>query len=271
MNDNLQRLQQTEHEILMHIVDICEKHSITYYLAGGTLLGAIRHKGFIPWDDDIDIVMSRKDYDKFAEVCKYELSDTYSFHDKNTDTLYWWAFAKVKKNGTLFIEQISKNIDMHHGIWVDIFILDECKKPDGFLMKFRSIVANYATNILATRRGLHKRVIGHGVSLVYAITKPFSINALSNIRDKILSMQNGKKGIKYYCCFASKYGYKRETYKVEDFYPPKKGEFCGKLYNIPNNYKKILAGLYGEDYMQLPPEDKRVTHNPVKIDFGTQN
>ena len=138
-------------------------------------------------------------------------------------------------------------------------------------MRFRSTVASYATSILATRRGLHEKVAGRGVSIVYALTKPFSIRLLSNIRDKILSAQTGKKGVKYYTSFASKYGYKRETYKIEDYFPPKKGEFCGKLYNIPNNYEKILAGLYGEGYMQLPPEDQRITHNPVKIDFGSQN
>lgn len=270
MTDTLQRLKDTEKEILDQVVDICEKHSIEYYLAGGTLLGAIRHNGFIPWDDDIDIVMPRGEYERFAQICKQELSEKYFLHDKNSDPLYWWAFTKVQKNGTLFVENISKNVDTHHGIWIDIFILDECKKNDGFLTKLRSITAFYATSILATRRGLHEKVIGKGVSIVYALTRPFSIKFLSNLRDKILSMQNGKKGANYYASFASKYGYKRETYKKEDFYPPQKAEFCGRLYNVPNNYEKILEGVYGADYMQLPPEDQRLTHNPVKLDFGDE-
>lgn len=98
-----------------------------------------------------------------------------------------------------------------------------------------------------------------------------NLQRLQQTEHEILSMQNGKKAAAYYCSFASKYGYKRETYKIEDYFPPKQAEFCGRFYSIPNNYEKILAGVYGKDYMQLPPEDERVTHNPVKIDFGSQN
>jgi lipopolysaccharide cholinephosphotransferase len=217
MSDTLQRLHDTEQEILDQIVSICEKHSIVYFLIYGTLLGSVRHKGFIPWDDDADIAMTRAEYEKFAEACKTDLPDTYFFHDINTDPLYWLPFAKVQKNGTLFIEQNQKDVDTHHGIWVDIFILDECKKPEGFLIKLRSYVCAYSTVILSTRRGLNKKINSAGASLLYYLTRPFSIKFLSKLRDKILSMQNGKKGVKYYTSFASypdKNIYKKETFKM---------------------------------------------------------
>ena len=93
----LQKLQQTETEILEEIDRLCEKHSIVYYLAGGTLLGAVRHRGFIPWDDDIDVAMPRNDYERFRDICLSELDERFYLHCPQTDKNYWLPFAKVRK------------------------------------------------------------------------------------------------------------------------------------------------------------------------------
>lgn len=264
------RLRQTQIEILEKIVEICQKYDLQYYLVAGTLIGVVRHKGFIPWDDDVDIAMPRGDYEKFAKACETELGEEFFLHDKNSDEKYWWAFPKLRKNNTVFLEKISQSVETHHGIWVDIFLLDEAKSSDSLRVRFQSRVSVYARIITAARSGLHKSVPGFFTKILYFLTRPFSVNTLCKWRDKVLSSDNGKPGVKYYINFGSKYGYKKQTYLISDYYPPKKGEFSGKFYNIPNEYEKILLSLYGKNYMQLPPEEKRVTHNPVKIEFDVK-
>src|SRR5690554_4415622 len=120
----LKKLHNVQIEILNQIVKICNQNKLTYFLIGGTLLGAIRHKGFIPWDDDLDIAMPRKDYEKFLELCQGYLGDEYYLHCSKTDPKYWLPFAKVRKNNTIFEEKSIQTINSHKGIYVDIFPLD---------------------------------------------------------------------------------------------------------------------------------------------------
>ena len=123
----LKKLHDVELEILQEIIRICKKYDIKYYLAGGTLLGAVRHKGFIPWDDDLDIGMLREDYDKFMKYGIKEIDDKYFIHCDKTDPNYWLPFIKVRKNSTTFVEELlNKKEVLHNGIFVDIFPMDNC-------------------------------------------------------------------------------------------------------------------------------------------------
>lgn len=118
-------------EILDEIVRICEEENLTYYLAGGSVLGAIRHGGFIPWDDDIGIMVPREDYEKFAEACKRKLNSNYFYQSIDTDARYVKRFAKVRKNNTIFQEKMFNGIQQHNGIYVDIFPLDNARNQFG--------------------------------------------------------------------------------------------------------------------------------------------
>ena len=122
---NLKKLKETELEILIELDRICKKHNIKYSLTGGTLLGAIRHNGFIPWDDDIDIDMTRKDYNKFREIQKTELDSKRFYLDcietkENCGMLY----AKLKRKDSIYIESSSNRDEKEQNIWIDIFPID---------------------------------------------------------------------------------------------------------------------------------------------------
>lgn len=121
----LKEIQNCELEILKTVADICDKHGIKYYLAFGTLLGAVRHKGFIPWDDDVDILMQYNDLVKFKKICKKELPDKYFFQDFETDPGFSFMFTKIRANNTYMPQfgEKSKSITYHQGVWIDIFPL----------------------------------------------------------------------------------------------------------------------------------------------------
>ena len=102
--ETLRKLQKTELEILKDFIKICKKYNLTYFATGGTAIGALRHQGFIPWDDDIDVCMLRKDYERFMEVAPKEMGDRYVFMDTHTEKKYPLMFGKMIKKGTSFIE-----------------------------------------------------------------------------------------------------------------------------------------------------------------------
>ena len=124
----LNKLHSIQVEILDEIIRICDSNNLDYYLIGGTLLGAIRHKGFIPWDDDLDIAMPRDAYDKFISLCYSELSDDYILDSFKNNSGYWLPFIKIRKKNTIYEEKaISAKRNIPKGVWVDIFPLDNVK------------------------------------------------------------------------------------------------------------------------------------------------
>ena len=125
MEDKLRKIQLCQLEILKEVVRICDKHGIDYWLAYGTMLGAVRHKGFIPWDDDLDIYMTMEGFKKFQRACKSELSSDYFLQTPNSEPTMGWLFYKVRKNGTRMLEphQTGDNGSFNYVIWVDIFPL----------------------------------------------------------------------------------------------------------------------------------------------------
>lgn len=125
LNFNLKKLQKVQLVILMEFDRICKEHNLNYQLFSGTLLGAVRHKAFVPWDDDIDVAMLRKDYNKFLKICKRKLDPQYFLQTHKTDKGYIHSFARIRKNNTLLLQKYWLEIDMHHGIFIDVFPLDK--------------------------------------------------------------------------------------------------------------------------------------------------
>ncbi len=120
--DELRKLQLCEYEILKAVTAVFENHHLNYYMVYGTLLGAVRHKGFIPWDDDVDLCMERKDLLRFVKFAKKELPSKYFVQTPKTERRGRWLFCKVRKNGTLCLQGGEKKTDaFHQGIWIDIF------------------------------------------------------------------------------------------------------------------------------------------------------
>ena len=129
-------------EMLIEVDRICRINNIKYTLFGGTMLGAIRHSGFIPWDDDIDIAMLRPDYEKFLKVANENLSGEYFLQNYMTDPNNVLQFTKIRKNNTIFREKNVKDFDMHHGFYLDIFPLDKTN-PDSIKCKIHNKLYKY--------------------------------------------------------------------------------------------------------------------------------
>lgn len=270
-DNELNNLHKTEVEILDEIVRICNKFGLKYYLIGGTLLGAVRHQGFIPWDDDLDIAMPRNDYDKFISVCATELKDQYYLHDIFTDSKYWIPFAKIRKKGTVFNEENISRLNVLKGIYVDIFPLDTTDDPKGAISSKKTWFLKHLSIKLLDNVGYFKY---HDKSkkmfFFLLVLKPFSTKRIYNWQRKLM-MRDNKKEQNYYVNYGSNYSVEKQINPIEYFEPALELTFEGKEYKVPKEYRKILEKLYGDDYMQLPPVEKRITHRPIEIKFGENN
>ena len=262
--ESLDKLHETLVEILDEFVRVCKKHNLKYTLVAGTLLGAKRHSGFIPWDDDVDVGMLREDYEKFLEVAPKELKKDYILDCFENNKKYHLGFAKIKKNGTIFDEKSSHHLDNHKGIYIDVFpvdnLYDNTKKSYFIAILVRAIIhttyAQYKIDKLSNAR--HK--ILSGILYIFPHTWLMKLQ-------KFLMTLNKNNNSKYVACFLGVYPFKNEIIKREDFVPFKEIEFMGKKYGCPNNTDVYLTSVYG-DYMKLPPKEKRVNHMPLKLDFG---
>ena len=126
--EELERLQATLYQILSEIKRICDKHNIRYFITGGTAIGAYFWGKILPWDDDVDVGMPRSDYERFAQIAQEELGEEYFIQTPKTDPRVPFFFMKVRMNGTEFNESTFRNIDMHQGIYIDIFPFDNMPK-----------------------------------------------------------------------------------------------------------------------------------------------
>lgn len=253
----LRKLQMAELGILKAFVDICYKNNLQYYIIGGTLLGAIRHGGFIPWDDDIDICMKRKDYEKFISVLSNEKHETYNLLHSSIDSTYYYEIAKVVDVRTK-VTGLDVDDIPNEGVWVDIFPLDAVSKHQKFQRYLVKVCMVFRIMSVYKKFPAHKRsylfyplwLIARlvGFKLPLKITDWLSKSGTNeNIIGYIAAMSTtGSK----YCSPASWF---KETVEVD---------FEGKKYPAPKAYHDYLKSKYG-DYMKLPPENKRVGH-PVE-------
>lgn len=262
----LEKLHNVQIEILDEIVRICEKNNIEYFLQGGTLLGAVRHGGFIPWDDDLDISMYRKDYDKFISICEKELKKEYRLDCDKTNGEYWLTFAKIRKRNTLFLEKALDGIDVGKEIYVDIFPMDDVVKPLGILNHIRVIIMKIIIDALLYKRGVTKDINECRRPKLTKIFGCLSYKILHSFYYRLATISNSKKA-KFVTDFASPYNYKKETHLKENFFPTTFLKFENNKYRVPKKYKIYLEQVYG-DYMKLPPENERVNHSALDVKFN---
>ena len=265
----LRRLQLCELEILGEFIRICEKHKLRYYLAGGTLLGAVRHGGFIPWDDDIDVEMPRKDYDLFAKYCSEELNERYFYQSADTDKNYFLTYAKLRKNNTCFYEERFANSKFHKGIFIDIFPLDYAPRPSavGRLIFNLMAVGNRCGQVDSGEKYVpYNKISG---KICYTLFGLFTPKGRTKVRRVLVCFSNWFSDRRYWASYSGAYGYSKELFRREWYSRPLMIKFENRKYRIPKEYMKILKTLYGDDYMTLPPESEHRTHcdlNRVRFD-----
>ena len=261
MEFDIKKLQAVELEALKEIARICEKENIKWFLVGGSVLGAVRHKGFIPWDDDIDIGMFRPDYERFIAVCKKYLSDKYFLQTLLTDKNYHLGYAKIRVNGTLYVQENVAHRDMHHGVFVDVYPIDEV--PDSQSARRRQkLCANLS---YALCRG--ETVTGQG-GAIKLITKVLTAVMPKSALKKIGVFFDGKVKKYHGKMIANVYGIKQyyaEIMPREYIGNPVKLEFEGECLPVPEKYDAYLTHLYGD--WSKEPQDKELKHFPVKWKF----
>lgn len=264
MSEHINELQEVQLEIALEVKHICDKLGLQYFLIGGTLLGAVRHKGFIPWDDDFDIGMPRKDYDKFILYCSNKLNAKYYLHCHETDPEYWLNYAKIRRNGTLFEEKSIRKIDTHKGIFIDIFPLDNVISPDSRILKLQSKLVSHLKLIIYRKRGLDlKYNFNRKQRILYSIMKHLKISSVAKLQQRIMTIHNNRSTA-YWVSFGSNYSHITETMPKDKYLPSKHLKFEGILFKVPADYDFVLSRLFG-DYMVPPPVSQRVGRHAVEV------
>ena len=258
--DKLRYYQQVELEILKEFRRVCEELGLRYYLTAGTLLGAIRHRGVIPWDDDIDVAMPREDYDRFAREGAAKLAKTYCYQSYITEPNFPYYFAKVRKRGTVFLEPVLQDIQMKQGIYIDIFPLDQCPDNEQAAKIFFKIVSFLNSVIL----GKVATTFQCGYQKWYAIKAWRILQQLSKketfaLREFVRKLAERYSSGERLCTVGGHHGFPRETYQADWFSGSALVEFEGEYFPAPKDWDKLLRNMYG-DYMVLPDEADRQGH-----------
>lgn len=244
-------------EMLDEIDKFCQNNKITYFLIGGSLLGAIRHNGFIPWDDDIDIGMKRDDYERFIESFA-SASDNLKIIDYRSSSTYIWPAAKAIDTRTKLIENGNAKHDI--GVFIDIFPLDVVYGTFKRAVKKQKKIEIWK-NILTLRNLPLKKDRSFTKNVIIFLSRTSKIipNYVVISRIAKLSQKDAKKQCNYICNFAGAWG-KNEIADVKYFEKAIKHKFENNEFFIPIGYDGYLSTVYG-DYMTLPPLEKQCTHH----------
>ena len=266
----LERVQQIETDMLAEIDRICRKHGLTYWIDGGTCLGAVRHKGFIPWDDDIDIGMPLEDYYKFADLCETELPEGMIFvtPQNNPNMLVLWG--KLCAEGTLFVERDAWEIGVREGIFIDVFpyIRLNKSKDHGYSQlkrtqrwaKINYIYRIKSPSVLENKRWKNVGLVAWRMAraALHLISSPKRI-ARGFAKDCACKDPSNWWGNP-----AAAHPY---PFREDVLFEPVELEFGELRVFAPHNWDSFLTDLY-DDYMRLPAPEQRHTHTPYMLDLG---
>ena len=255
--DAMKRLQV---EMLECFIEVCKNNGLKYFLLGGTCLGAVRHKGFIPWDDDIDVGMPRDDYEKFSEIAAKELPGHLFFQTNKTDPEYPMLFGKIRNSDTTYVEISSQKLNINHGVYIDVFPLDgvsENKLERKIIRKRKTLYNARIAQVFYTEKHGSDRLIKRIARKMICLLYP-SVAKTVEKREK-LCRKYPYVSSKIIANFGGAWG-EKEVMPKEIFGEGTQGVFEGVSVTLPQYYDAYLTRLYG-DYMQLPPVEKRIGHH----------
>lgn len=262
-NETLEKLHSVLLEVLTEFDRICRKHNIQYFLDSGTALGAVRHGGFIPWDDDIDVGMLRSEYNRFMEIAPKEIGENFYLQHRGVDENYMKEHAKLRKLGTIFPEEGTEELKCR-GIFIDIFPFDYMS--DNEVVSIIEFWINRKFNELLRLRRLPYKRNTIQKKLVVFFSSFLSSRQIEKIYYRFQTIHNAKKSNR-----VTSYQYqmvlrRNISFPSETMCPSVSIDFAGGKFSIMNNYHDYLSRMYN-DYMTLPPAEKREYHCAGEIIF----
>lgn len=261
----IREVQLEELELLKLLKYICNKYDIKYSLHGGTLLGAVRHGGFIPWDDDLDIIMDRSEYNRFIEAWNAEMPEGYFLQSKEKEEFYTRNFLKIRKDGTVFLQKDDTPGKMHTGVFIDVEPVDRIpnKKMKRALYLWNCFKYEIYSREYVPGGSFLMRTVGS--ALLNLTTHKGRMNSIRNLK-KIITSYNDNPNLER-IIVANFATMKRPLpADIMDKYTTLK--FENEEYMVISEWEKLLEKWYG-DYMALPPEKMRKpNHIPLAIDLN---
>lgn len=268
--EDLRKAQLLLLKILKEFHRICVENDIKYFLSDGTLIGAVRHNGFVPWDDDLDIGMLREEYEKFCKMAPEKLGEEFFFQTIDTDSGYGFQFGKVILRRTKWIDPVSiHSKKAYGGIYMDVFPYDKiCRNK--MEQKFHYLKYRFVDGVIFMKqdytyngRLTFAQKIKRGIKLIAAAVIP--LEQFLRWRERICR--------RYEICgteaLVTKYGgnFYRNQNELKVFTDLQLHRFEDGMFYVPRDYHSVLGNLYG-DYMALPPVEKRRGHGILEYDFG---
>ena len=258
----LRKIQMIQLEMLQEVDRICKKCNIHYNIIAGTLLGAIRHGGYIPWDDDADVAMLRFEYEKFRKACKKELDTSrFVFQDHRNTKGYRWGYGKLRRKNTLFLREYQEHMPYMQGVFIDIFPLDGV--PDNyFLRSLKNFECFCVRKVLWSKVGKIAEK-NYWKRQIYKLLDKIPEKDIFRYYHAMICHANKKKTrmvrILTFPTPNSEYGYYRNWYEnsVDT-------EFEGIIFQGIRDYDSYLGFKFG-NYMELPPVEKRKVHPVTKL------
>lgn len=262
MDYDVQKLKKTQEEILEYVDRVCEENDIHYSLYFGTLLGAVRHGGYIPWDDDVDIACERIDYEKLVEILTANESCEPKFfvQSVSSDPQSPVLHTKIRMNGTECAEKNVVSEEQHKGIFIDIFPLDyyENTFKHNLIAKLIRVLYSFRGSVLFGKKPSGLRVV------VNMLSSRISVEKYNKWINRLFASLN-KKQSDTLTCYICRYEAGRCSVKKEWLKPYEKIKFEDKYFYAPNQCDKVLKSLYGENYLILPPKSERITHEYQRV------
>ena len=252
---DIDEIKEVELGIMDYIHNICKEKGINYSLAYGSLLGAVRHKGFIPWDDDLDIALKRNEYDKLYQAILEDNNSIYKVVSWENDSRYPYPFYRVYDSRTVYENNYIQN-DIELGICVDVFPFDDYKDVNKEITKLDM----YRRLSVYTLYGIRNKEAGIKNIIRYLMLVAFRLTRVKTWNKKLNDSSKVPVNSEYidYLMESKKYSTKIDAKALDEVVECK---FEDRLYNIPKDYDHILTTIYGSDYVEIPPLEKRIQHD----------